>query len=67
MDTGEMTGWLGFGTLGVALFIAIVLWIRFMRIPQNRHPMDGERERNIHEIRAEAGDAHDDDRTYPRP
>lgn len=67
MDTADMTGWLGFGTLGVALLIAIVLWIRFMRVPQNRHPMDGERERNIHEIRAEAGEESGEDLKIPRP
>ncbi|MBL0922986.1 MAG: hypothetical protein IBJ12_00780 [Sphingomonadaceae bacterium] len=56
MNTEEMTSWLGFGTLIVALLIAVILWVRFMRKPQNRHPMRGERERNIEEIRQEAGE-----------
>jgi hypothetical protein len=54
MSTGDMTSWLGFGTLGVALIIAIILWLRFMRKPENRHPMDDQRERNIGEIRSDA-------------
>jgi membrane protein implicated in regulation of membrane protease activity len=57
MGTADMTGWLGFGTLAIALIIAIVLWLRFMRKPENRHPMDGERERNIGQIRDEAGES----------
>jgi hypothetical protein len=51
MNTEEMTSWLGFGTLIVALIIALILLLRFMRKPENRHPMRGERERNIEEIR----------------
>ena len=42
------------GTLVAALAIGIVLYLRHMRKPENRHPMDGERERNIDEIRDEA-------------
>lgn len=42
------------GTLLIALVIGIVLWTRFMAKPQNRHPMEGERERNIEEIRRDA-------------
>lgn len=57
MDTADMTGALGFGTLIVVLLIAIVIWARFMRKPENRHPMEGKRERNIEEIREEAGQA----------
>jgi hypothetical protein len=60
MDTADMTGLLGFGTLGVALIIAIILWLRFMRKPENRHPMDGQRERNIDEMRHEAGEPRSD-------
>jgi hypothetical protein len=56
MDTEQMTSLLGFGTLAVALMIAVIMWVRFMRKPQNRHPMQGERERNIEEIREEATD-----------
>lgn len=54
MNTPQMTGSLGFGTLIIVLIIALVLLIRFMRKPQNRHPMKGERERNIDEIRKDA-------------
>lgn len=57
MDTADMTGTLGFGTLIVGLIIAIIIYARFMRKPENRHPMDGKRERNIEEIREEAGQA----------
>lgn len=42
------------GTLLIALVIAAVLWTKFMAKPQNRHPMDGQRERNIDEIRRDA-------------
>lgn len=56
MGTADMTGWLGFGTLAIALIIAIILLLRFIRTPENRHPMDGQRERNIQEIREEAGE-----------
>ena len=38
------------GSLVVVLAILVFLLVRFMRKPQNRHPMDGERERNIDEI-----------------
>lgn len=54
MDTASMTGMLGFGTLIIGLIIAIVMWMRFMRKPENHHPMEGQRERNIGEIREEA-------------
>ncbi len=54
MQTADMTGTLGFGTLIVVLIIALLLLWRFLRKPENRHPMKGERERNIHEIRDEA-------------
>lgn len=40
-----------FVTLGIVLLIGIVLLVRFMRKPQNRHPMENQRERNIGEIR----------------
>ena len=56
MDTVDMTGLLGFGTLIVGLLIAVIIWEKFMRDPKNRHPMAGERERNIHEIREDVGD-----------
>ena len=56
MDTADMTGMLGFGTLIVGLIIAVIIWARFMRDPKNRHPMENERERNLGEIREGAGD-----------
>ena len=39
-----------FGTLGIVLLILIVVVLRFFRKPSNRHPMAGQRERNIDEI-----------------
>ena len=42
-------------TLGAGLLIAIVLLMRFLRKPSNRHPMDGQPERNIEEIRMDGG------------
>jgi hypothetical protein len=54
MNTPEMTSALGFGTLIIALIIAVVLLLRFLRKPENRHPMDGQPERNIDQIRDDA-------------
>ena len=54
MNTPEMTSALGFGTLIIALLIAVVLLLRFLRKPENRHPMDGQPERNIEQIRDDA-------------
>lgn len=48
--------WLMFMTLGAVLVIAVVLFLCFMRKPQNRHPMRGDRERNYEEIRREGPD-----------
>ena len=42
-------------TLGAGLLIAIVLLMRFLRKHSNRHPMDGQTERNIEEIRRDGG------------
>lgn len=68
MNTPEMTSLLGFGTLILALVVAVVVLLRFLRKPENRHPMDGQPERNIQQIRedAERGvnhEPHDDNRT----
>jgi hypothetical protein len=52
MSNNEFVPMLGMFTL----LIAIVLLVRFLRKPANRHPMDGQRERNIGEIREEAGE-----------
>ena len=38
-------------TFGAVIAIAAFVLARFLRKPGNRHPMDGERERNIDEIR----------------
>lgn len=46
-----MISTLMFATLIAAALIGAVLLIRHMRKPENRHPMDGIRERNIGEIR----------------
>jgi len=56
MEYGEMITWLGLGTLIAALIIALLLFVRFLRKPKNRHPMRGERERNLDEIREEKVD-----------
>ena len=42
-------------TLGAGLLIAIVLLMRFLRKPSNRHPMDGQPERKIEDIRGDGG------------
>ena len=54
MNTPELTSALGFGTLVIALIIAVLLLLRLLRKPENRHPMDGEPERNIQQIRDDA-------------
>jgi hypothetical protein len=54
MNTPEMTSALGFGTLILALIIAVVILLRFLRKPENKHPMDGQPERNIQQIRDDA-------------
>ena len=51
MNTPEMTSALGFGALVIALIITVFLLLRFLRIPENRYPMDGERGRIIQQIR----------------
>lgn len=51
MSTPEMTSALGLGTLILALIIVLVLLLRFLRSPENHHPMDSQPERNIEQIR----------------
>ena len=51
MNTPEMTSALAFGALVIAVIIALFLMLRFLRIPENRYPTDGEPERNIQQIR----------------
>ncbi len=41
-------------TLVAAAAVGVFLWLRHMRKPENRHPMRGQRERTIDEIRDEA-------------
>ena len=53
MSQGEIPALMIF-TLVAAALIGVFLWMRHMRKPENRHPMDGQRERNIDEIRDEA-------------
>ena len=53
MTEGEIPTLMIF-TLVAALAVAVILYVKFMRKPENRHPMDGQRERNIDEIREEA-------------
>lgn len=50
MSSSPISG-LMFFTLAAVLVIAVVLLLRFLRKPENRHPMAGDRERNINEIR----------------
>lgn len=52
----DPVAWLMFGTLGIVVLIAIILLLRFLRKPQNRHPMKGQPERNYDEMRRDAGD-----------
>ena len=43
-------------TLLAALVVGIFLWGRHMRKPENRHPMEGQPERNIGDIRNDASE-----------
>lgn len=54
MTRTDLTGILAFGTIGVVLIIAAIILMRFLRKPENRHPMAGKHERNIGEIREDA-------------
>jgi len=38
MGTADMTGLLGFGTLIIGHFIAVIIWARFMRDPKTDIP-----------------------------
>ncbi|MBX9728599.1 MAG: hypothetical protein K2X31_06805 [Sphingopyxis sp.] len=68
MSNNEFVPMLGMFTLIAGLLIAIVLLVRFLRKPSNRHLMDGQRERNIGEIREDAGEGRDvrDTTGFPR-
>lgn len=45
-----------FGTLVAVVIVGLVLFLRHWRKPENRHPMEGKRERNIDEIRRDGPD-----------
>ncbi len=45
-----------FVTLAAVLVVGVILLVRFLRRPGNRHPMAGERERTGDEIRREGGE-----------
>ena len=53
MSEGEIPTLMIF-TLIAALAVAIFLYVKFMRKPENRHPMDGQRERTVDEMQDEA-------------
>lgn len=59
MPTSDFVPALGLVILIAGLLIAVCLFMRFLRKPANRHPMDGQRERNIGEIREEVGEGRD--------
>ena len=52
---GSSISVLMFGTFAAVLIVGVVLLLRFLRKPGNRHPMDGQPERNIDEIRRDGG------------
>lgn len=56
MQAGHPLSLLLFGTLIIVVIAAVVLLLRFLRKPGNRHPMDGQRERSIDEIRRDGPD-----------
>ena len=55
MQEGHPVSLLMFGTLAIALILAVVILLRFLRKKGNRHPMSDVRERNIDEIREGRG------------
>ncbi len=58
MDRSELIQALGLATLLIVLAAAVVAYLRFMRKPQNRHPLAGKREENIAARLDEADKAH---------
>ena len=48
---GSPISFLMFGTLAVVVILGIVLLLRYFRKPGRQHPMAGQPERNIDEIR----------------
>lgn len=53
MDAGHPLSLLMYMTFAAVVVVAILMLLRFLR-KEERHPMAGERERNIDEIREEA-------------
>lgn len=56
MQSAQPISMLMFGTLVIGLLIIGILLARFLSKRRNRHPMAGERERNIDEIRRDGPD-----------
>ena len=53
MQSDTPVSLLMYGTIGIVLILAIFMLLRFLRKPQNRHPMDGQPERSVDQIRRE--------------
>lgn len=56
MNAGHPLSLLIYMTFAAAAAIAIILLVWFLRKSGNRHPMAGERERNIDQIREEGSE-----------
>ena len=56
MNAGHPISWLMFGTFAAVIVIVGGGFLYFLRKRSNRHPMEGQPERNIDEIRDGAGD-----------
>lgn len=54
-DTDHPISLLGFGTTGIVLLAAVLLLWFFLRSNGHRHPMAGQHDRTIREMRAEGG------------
>lgn len=54
MNPGHPISLLLYVTFAAVLAIALALFVTFMRKRRNRHPMDGQPERNIDEIHRDA-------------
>lgn len=55
MDTGHPLSLLIYVTFAAVVLVVAFMLVKFLRKPGNRHPMAGQRERNIEEIREEGG------------
>jgi len=58
MNASDLIPALGLTTLIIVLAAAVVAYLRFMRKPQNRHPLEGKHEDNIAARLDEAEAAH---------